>query len=240
MIGEQFKSFDQIRKHIILFAVAFRNVMIQRNNGKVIRVPISFGNKERFFVKLNSELYEADPRENKRANIETVLPRMSFNITNMQYRPSIKTPSTNYKTFEQPDGKVTAQFVPTPWDISFELSVYTRYEEDMLKVFEQIVPFFQPHITMEMETEIDYPNIKNRDVHLVLDGVSPEEDIYGSMEDRRTLVWNFAFKMGPVYIYPPSIDNVGKIKSIKLDFVTGVETVSGDEIDVVDLEVLKE
>lgn len=237
MIGTRFQTTDQIRNHIVLFAVAFRNIVIQRN-GKDIRVPVSFANKERFFGKINSQLHSPDPRDNKRANVETVLPRISFNITNMQYKPEMKTPSTNTKTFEQPDGTVTAQFVPAPYEVQVEMSVYTRYEEDMLRIMEQIVPFFQPHITLQMETEIEYPHIRHRDVHITLNNIQPEQDLYGTFEERRTLVWNYDFTMSPVYIYPPHLDGIGKITKILLDFATGTEDVPVKEYDEAQREVV--
>jgi hypothetical protein len=236
MIGTRFQNTSQIRQHIVLFALAFRNVVIERR-GETLRVPISFANKERFFGRLESEIDGRNPK-NKAAAIETVLPRMSFNITNMQYRSDYKTPSTNSKSFEQPDGTFTAQFVPSPWEIDMELSVYTRYEEDMLTIMEQIVPFFQPHITLQMETELEYPSIKHRDVHITLNGITPQEELFGSMEERRVLVWNFGFKLSPVYLYPPSLNTGGRIEKILIDFATGTETIDVEEYDEVERDVL--
>lgn len=237
MIGTKFQTTAQVRQHIILFAVAFRNIVIERK-GEFVRVPLSFANKERFFGRLSSEIDGRNPKNKHRAAIETVLPRMSFNITDMRYKPELKTPSTNSKSFEQPDGKITAQFVPAPWEIGMELSVYTRYEEDMLTIMEQIVPFFQPNITMQMETEVEYPNIKHRDVHITLDGITPQEELFGSMEDRRVLVWNFNFRMSPVYLYPPSLSDGHRIERILLDFASGNAEFTQKEYDETERDVL--
>lgn len=229
MIGSDFQTTNQIRNYIVLFGLIFQGVNVWRDNDRKINVPIQFGSKEKFFAKLNSELYHGgDPRDNPRANIEQVLPRMGFTITNMQYKPELKVPSNNFKMFEQPDGMTTAQFTPSPWDVSFQLSVYTRYEQDMLKIFEQIVPFFQPNITARVGTEIEYPHITDRSVNLTLNGVQPDEQVFGEMSERRVLVWNFDFVMSPVYIYPPSVSNQSVIRNIILDFSAS----GGGEFDV--------
>lgn len=229
MIGSNFQETNQIRNHIVLFGLIFQGINVWRKDDRKINVPIQFASKEKFFAKINSEIFHGgDPRSNPQANIEQVLPRMGFNITNMQYKPDLKVPSTNYKSFEQPDGTLTSQFTPSPWEVSFQLSVYTRYEQDMLKIFEQIVPFFQPNITAKIGTEIDYPHVQDRSIHLTLTGVQPDEQLFGEMNERRVLVWNFDFIMSPVYIYPPSLSEQGVIRTIILDFSAS----GGGEFDV--------
>lgn len=239
MIGNDFQKTNQIRNHVILFALVFQNINVWRKDNKKINVPIQFANKEKFFAKLTSELFHGgDPRNNPRANIEQVLPRMSFNITNMQYNPELKVPSVNHKSIEQPDGSMTVQFTPTPWTINFQLSVYTRYEQDMLKIFEQIVPFFQPNISLRVGTEIDYPHVQDRAVNLTLAGVQPDENLFGDMNDRRSLVWNYDFIMSPVYIYPPSLEDQGLIRKIILDFSATGGSVEFDIDNAEELEQL--
>lgn len=240
MIGEDFQPTRQVRNHVVLFGAAFNNVYIWRKNDRKIKVPLSFANKERFFVKINSDLNSQDPQDNTTTNVENVLPRMSFNITGMDYAPEHKTPTQNYKFLENTQGDTIAQFVPAPWTINFQLSSYVRYEAEQLKIFEQIAPFFQPHITMIMETALEEPVVNNQHIHLTLDSVQPDESIYGGMEERRALVWNYNFTMKPVYIYPPSFGGVSQIQKIILDFgLIPPQDINGDTVTDIEQTIIE-
>lgn len=81
-----------IRKYIIMFGTMFNDIDVQRFDtaGKriqTLRVPIAYGPKEKYLVRLAQ-----DPNFDR--DISISLPRMSFEITTMNYNSTRKLPST--------------------------------------------------------------------------------------------------------------------------------------------------
>ena len=73
---------------------------------------------------------------------------------------------------------------------------------EALQIVEQILPYFQPEYTVTMKMVDSIPD--NRDVPVVLNGVSFEDSYEGSFEDRRVIEYTLDFQMktyffGPVY-----------------------------------------
>ena len=41
--------------------------------------------------------------------------------------------------------------MPVPYNMSFELSVFTKLNDDMLQIVEQILPYFQPAYNLSVD-----------------------------------------------------------------------------------------
>lgn len=190
-----------IRKYIIMFGTMFNDIDVQRfdNSGnriQTIRIPIAYGPKEKFLVRLAQ-----DPNFNK--DVAITLPRMSFEIASMNYNPTRKLPSTqkNVYTVETDKDKLKSQFVPVPFDIQMSLSVYVKNADDGVQILEGILPFFTPewtntvHLIPEMGLKMDVPTVFN--------DISTEDTYEGDFTTRRALIHtlNFTIKgylFGPV------------------------------------------
>ena len=190
-----------IRKYIIMFGTMFNDIDVQRfdkngNRIQTIRVPIAYGPKEKFLVRLSQ-----DPNFNK--DVAITLPRMSFEIASMNYNPTRKLPSTqkNVYTVETDKDKLKSQFVPVPFDIQMSLSVFVKNADDGVQILENILPFFTPewtntvHLIPEMGLKMDVPTIFN--------DISTEDTYEGDFTTRRALIHtlNFTIKgylFGPV------------------------------------------
>ena len=75
-----------IRKLVVGFGSIFDEIYISRKNAddteeKKIKVPISYGPKEKFIRKIR----ELDESTDGRKSVESILPRMSFEISSMAY-----------------------------------------------------------------------------------------------------------------------------------------------------------
>ena len=130
-----------------MFGTMFNDIDVQRfdkngNRIQTIRVPIAYGPKEKFLVRLSQ-----DPNFNK--DVAITLPRMSFEIASMNYNPTRKLPSTqkNVYTVETDKDKLKSQFVPVPFDIQMSLSVFVKNADDGVQILENILPFFTPEWT---------------------------------------------------------------------------------------------
>ena len=135
-----------IRKYIIMFGNMFNDIDVVRYNNagtasQTIRVPIAYGPKEKFLVRLRT-----DPNLNRDVAIQ--LPRLAFEITDMSYAPtrSLSKLQKNTAIGSQGDS-LRSQFTPVPYDINMSLYGMFANQEDAVQVVEQILPFFRPEWT---------------------------------------------------------------------------------------------
>ena len=202
MFGSQFYH-SIIRKYVIAFGNLFNDIVVQRFDNSVeriqaIAVPISYGSKESFLVRLRQ-----DPDLDQPVSI--VLPRMGFEIQSMVYSSERKLGSIvkNIKRIQQNDTEVRNQFVPVPYDINIALFIFARNTDDGTQIIEQILPYFKPEFTTQVNT-IPELNIK-ADVPVVLEDVSVEDVYEGDFVTRQALVFTLTFKMKG-YFYGPVTD----------------------------------
>ena len=204
-----------IRKYVIAFGNLFNDIIIQRldvngNRIQSILVPLAYGPKEKWLVRLVQ-----DP--NLDADVAITLPRMGFEITGMSYASSRKLSSTLQNVRLRPSdfSRLNTQFIPVPYDIDFQLSVFVKNADDGAQIIEQILPFFRPEFTTqvnlipEMQVVVDTP--------IVLNGVTIEDTYEGDFDSRRALIYNLTFSV-KAYLYGP-ISNSGIIQRAITNFV---------------------
>ena len=89
--------------------------------------------------------------------------------------------------------------------------VYTACQkntEDALQIVEQILPFFTPDFTVTMTT---VPvAFEKRDVPIVLQDVSYDDQYEGDFQSRRVIIWTMNFEM-KTYLY----GSIGKSEIIR-------------------------
>lgn len=201
--------FGIIKKAIVAFGRMFSEIQIERmdETGAVIQtinVPIAYGPKEKWLVRL-----EQDPSLDN--NVNTILPRMAFEITGYSYDASRKVNKmTKVASYDQTTLKT--QFSPVPYNLDIELSLLTKTTEDALAVVEQILPVFTPDYTLSINAIPDL-NIAN-DVPIILNGVSFQDSYDGDFQSRREIIYTFNFTM-KVNIFG-SITSSGVIKKANI------------------------
>ena len=206
MFGQYFYH-SHIRKTVAVFGTLFNNINVQRKdaNGTSInnvKVPLSYGPKQKFLARLFEEPDLNAPE------VAIRLPRMSFEITGMQYDTSVKLNKMN--TIAQPNihGQNTIRN-PVPYIMSFQLSVYAKNQDDALQVVEQIIPYFNPEYVVTIK-EIPSLNV-SRDIPIVLQSVNYSDDYEGDFTSRRVLIYTLDFSM-KTFFYGPITQNQGVIK----------------------------
>ena len=207
------------KKYIALFGTMFNKMYVVRydvtTGAEVQRmvVPISYGPYQKFLARLNQ-----DPDLNRKTAI--TLPRMSFEITNMQYDGSRKLNSVKRLVGQtHSDDSNSYQYSAAPYNLDFTLSIMAKYAEDGTQLLEQILPFFKPEWTNTVRL-ID--NIDPLDIPLILNSISME-DLYDSdFETRRTLLWTLNFTMKGWYFGPQRENKV--IKFIDMRFKDNMDT----------------
>lgn len=198
MFGNDFYN-QTTRRLVAVFGTHFNDIRISRikkvSGGEDVvqkfLVPISYGPTQKFLAK-NSQ----DP-DFRGASIS--LPRMSFELTGLQYIPERKLIGTQrlVGTDAESEDGVDTIFVPAPYDLNFTLHVMVKYNEDGMKIVEQIIPFFKPSITpsVKLLDEVE----KYFDIPITLTGVNHEDNFDGAFTERRILIWTLEFTMNGYY-----------------------------------------
>ena len=218
MFGHWYNS--SMRRYIVMMGDLFSHVQVMRkrddDNVELTKVPITYASKERFMEKLNK--VNSISSDKQIAKVETILPRMCLNLVDMTYNGSYKTNIQNKVVRTKPgDIKTISQYNPVPVKMIFELGIYTRHQDDMFQIIEQIFPYFQPHFNTTIK-EL-YTNTINfeRDIRVVLQSVAIDETTESDYQSRRRLEWTIIFEVNG-WLYPPVADIKGEIRTVYLDF----------------------
>ena len=143
---------------------------------------------------------QGNPTDGRKVAI--TLPRIYFEMTGIDYDASRKTPATQkYKTVINDNGnEVRTQYVPVPYNISFEVGILCKSQDDGLQILEQILPFFQPSFSMSLKFIPDMNEV--RDVAVVLNSVDFDDDWEDDFSTRRSITYTMQFT-AKSYIYGP-------------------------------------
>ena len=202
-----------LRRTIISFGTLFNDISI-KNEGSVVKVPLAYGPTQKFLARL-----EQSPDLNKSTAMS--LPRMSFEFIGLTYDPSRKITTTQKFVVKDPsDGsEVKKSYVPVPYNMQFELSVMTKLNDDMLQIVEQILPYFQPayNLTVELVETIK----EKRDVPVVLENITMEDDYEGDYTSRRVLLYTLRFTAKTYLFGPVSSASKDIIKKATVSYIAG-------------------
>lgn len=198
MFGQNFYN-GTLRRYIIYFGTIFADLWISRDTSdgttvQSFRIPINYGPKEKFLARL-----EGNPDLNRPIAIQ--LPRMTFEMTGFFYDPARKLQSTGRQPIVNSAGAYTYQFNPVPYNINFQLNIMTKNAEDGTRIIEQILPFFTPDFTANLNLN---PSTGQKfDVPIVINDVSQTDTYEGNFETRRALIWTIDFTM-KAWLFGPS------------------------------------
>ena len=203
MLGTQFYN-EAVRKTVIGFGTLFNNIELKKTvDGQVLeveKVPLAYGPKQKFLYRL-----QGNPVDGKKVAI--TLPRIYFEMTGIEYDAARKTPAIQkYKKAVPVEGSednakaVLSQYVPVPYNVSFEVGILAKSQDDGLQILEQILPFFQPSFTMSLKFIPDMNEV--RDVAVVLNSVDFDDDWEDDFTTRRSITYSMQFTCKS-YIYGP-------------------------------------
>ena len=208
------------RKTVIGFGTLFNEISIKHTNSagqvvSVINVPLAYGPIQKFLARVEQQ-------PNLNSPVQITLPRMSFEFTGLSYDPTRKLTTTQTflsKTKTDPTD-IRKTYMPVPYNMDFELSIMTKLNDDMLQIVEQILPYFQPAYTLTINL-IDSIGEK-RDIPIILNNVSMQDDYEGEYTTRRALIYTLKFT-AKVYLFGPISTGADKdiIKKVSLGFISG-------------------
>lgn len=209
-----YKNFyhKSLKRVIVAFGSLFDNINITLGNGKEIRVPIHYAQKEKF-----TEVLSKQPDKN--AAIKNVtMPVMGYEIIGLNYAPE-RNKNPLHKMRNCNDKDADYMYNRVPYDIMVELYVATKRLDDSFKIAEQILANFAPEISVKVK-EIPELDIEGKiDFNLTSSSFSVNyEDDFNTV---RWIEWQFSFTI-KTYMYR-HIDQQTIIKNAVVEAVNGYD-----------------
>ena len=190
-------------KAIAAFGTVFNDIKIERRDAagnplNTTRVPLAYGPRFKWVARIDDQKNFNDPKT------AIKLPRMSFEITGIQYDGTAKLNKYNSGTIRYNDGARAGNFhsVPqaAPYIINVTLTIYSKTQEDGLQIVEQILPLFQPQYSLSINYLQDLD--RSFDLPITLESVSLDDDYEGDYESRRTINYSLDFSLKVLYFGP--------------------------------------
>ena len=212
-----------LRKTVIGFGTLFNDIDVKHfdNNGNAtstVKVPLAYGPTQKFLARL-----EQTPDLNRPTQIS--LPRMSFELVGLSYDNTRKTGTTQTFLTSSSTSKtqIKKAYLPVPYNLEFELSIMTKLNDDMLQIVEQILPYFQPQYTLTINLVNDI--VEKRDIPIVLNSLSMQDDYEGDYSTRRSLIYTLRFT-AKTYLFGPVSTSATEdiIKKVSISLVSGDTT----------------
>jgi len=210
MLGQQFYH-ETIRKVVIAFGTMFNDIHLVRkdNDGTInqsMKVPLAYGPRQKFLVRLAE-----DPDLTKQ--VAVTLPRIGFEINGLSYDATRKLNRVQKFKKTKSSTKLDIQYMPVPYNLEFELYILSKNSDDALQIVEQILPYFQPDYTLAINDIASMHG--SRDVPIVLNSISYEDDYEGDFTSRRSIIYTLSFT-AKFYLYGP-VTSQGVIKTVQVD-----------------------
>jgi hypothetical protein len=195
-------GYNQIIKKIIVgFGSIFDNMTVLRFNtdgseNQRFVVPIIFAPKEKYVARLLA----GDERK-----VQTVLPRMSYDLLGIKYDSSRKQITMNKTSYPSSNPNTLYSVLnPVPYDFSFSLYIYVRNIEDGTQLVESILPYFTPDYTIKLNLNTDLNIIK--EIPITLNSVSYDVEFEGESDsETRVVIWTLSFT-AKGFIYGPTTE----------------------------------
>ena len=181
---------ESTRRMVSVFGSIFNDMEVVKKDaaGKIlqkIKVPLGYAPRSKVLARLGEQT--SDPK------IALKLPRMSFEISSMEYDSNARV--SKHKNYTKVITGDTLQLnklgAPAVYKVGFELNILAASQDEALQILEQILPMFQPEYTVTIK---DIPAMDiHTDTPIILDSVDMNDDYEGDLVTRRAIVYTLSF-----------------------------------------------
>lgn len=237
---------QQLKNYILQFMAVFSGLQVQvgkfnEKEARLISVPVHYGAQDRVVASIL-----ADNTQNKPLR----LPTMSAYMRGLQIAPNrmAGTGTERRKAYVPVGGlvpddiEVIHQRRPVPYDLEMELAIYVSNTEQHFQILEQILPFFDPQLNIQLS---DAPFDWSRLTHVLLTSTNIDS-AYPSGTDRRIIQSTLNFTM-PIFLETPADVRQDFIKKIFMrvgavdsSAVTNFEIVADLDSQAIPYEVVQD
>ena len=182
---------ESTRRMVSVFGSIFNDMEVVKKDGsgkilQKIKVPLGYAPRTKVLARLNEQT--SDPK------IALKLPRMSFEISSMEYDSAARV--SKHKNYTKVIVGDTLQLnklgAPAVYKVGFELNILASTQDEGLQMLEQILPMFQPEYTVTIK---DIPAMDlTTDTPIVLTGVDLNDDYEGDLITRRAIIYTLSFE----------------------------------------------
>jgi hypothetical protein len=211
---------EQIKRYLVQFMSVFSGLQVKtgkREDGteKMIDVPIRYGNVDRVLGWIRAESTQ---------NLPIKVPLMSMIYNDIQLDDSLRKGIGQQRrtTFLErgriypDDVNVVYQYMPVPYRIWLEVSIFSSNTDQQLQILEQILVLFDPTLQIQTNDSVfDWTKITT----LKLENIGLENNYpIGGERNLRVVTLNFSM---PIYLSLPANlrDNAIKEIRVRLDVV---------------------
>jgi hypothetical protein len=185
-----------IRRTVINFLALFNDIMIERyeQDGTVrgqYLVPLKFVPKSKAYM------WATD-----KGLSEQMLPMMAVTMTGLDFDVNRMTNRHENIRLETNHAQLTAVYASNavPYNISFALQIFALHNVDVDQIYEQILPWFNPHAFFI----VNIPEMNlNFEVKVVLNSCSPLMTDDTTEEEARVIKWETQFQC-QTYLFKPT------------------------------------
>jgi len=208
---------EQFKRAITQFSSIFSGLQVLtgvREDGErhALEVPVRYGSIDRVVAAVSNGFTQ---------NKMLTLPVMSTYLLEVELAPERRkgVGMTERKTIMPQGGvypqdlKVMERYMPIPYNLTFELAIYSSNMDQMFQILEQILIIFDP--TLQIQTN-DSPYDWSRQTNVELLSVQQEEN-YPIGTEKRMIVWTLNFRMES-WITPPMDLKENLVKKIVMRF----------------------
>jgi hypothetical protein len=196
-----------IRKVVVAFASMFNDIYVSRKDENGVeterfKVPVAYGPQQKFLRRLDRIGESFDTNQ---IRLETYLPRIGFEITNLQYDSARKlnTIQQTAAYYAGDRSQLTRRYERVPYNMTLSVSIMSKTMDDALQIVEQILPYFGPEYTFTIKAV--NPTDQDVDVPVVFSSASlsdGDDGSYGDYSTRKITLANLQF-VAKVYLYGP-------------------------------------
>lgn len=193
----------------------------QGNIFKYIRPPVHFANRSRFItLTQGSNQSNTFNTENLNAlDLNYILPRMAVSITGMNYNPERKVSKfqrIKACQYDETEGTLSRVLSPVPYTLTLDLSIITKSIDDTFQIIEQIVPYFTPSLSFDIQF---ISGFSSESVGYTLTSVQPDSNDEYGVTDERVFLSTLSFETNVNYYYIKRSSSI--IKKIIADYYVG-------------------
>lgn len=168
---------------------------------KRITVPLQYGPKEKTWYWVNQR------------KDDEMLPILGASLTGVEYSLERQTNKHRKIVASVNENSVSRYLNPVPYDINFQLGVWSLYMYDVDQILEQILPFFQPYVHIRIPIEELSTSFEAK---VNFSSAAPEFESEYADEGRRVLKYTLDFIV-QTYMFKP-IEDQGTINDIFVNF----------------------
>lgn len=206
MLGYDHFYYGTIRAMVASFGYLFSDVQIKRktrDGERLIKVPLHFSSQDRIF-----QLRDGLP-------ISATFPRMGFEFTVTGIDDLRKTSGNTIHQMKSSTGVHWSRNY-IPMDFSFTLYIAANDIEDGLQIIEQILPHFQPSLTVKVKPLAEYPDFVT-DVSIELMSVMNDFETDGDISDVSMYNWTLSFNLKGFVFAPIQKTGIGVIDTASIN-----------------------